>query len=66
MKLSAYLDKNEIKQGDFAKDVGCSQGRIAQLIAGDIPSMKLAQRIAAATKNKVSLQDWNDQEKQAA
>jgi transcriptional regulator with XRE-family HTH domain len=66
MKLSAYLERNEITQGDFAKNVGCSQGRIAQLIAGATPSMKLAQRIAAETNGKVSLQDWGDQNAKAA
>jgi transcriptional regulator with XRE-family HTH domain len=65
MKLSDYLKKFEIKQDDFAKRVGCTQGRIAQLIAGAIPSMQLAQKIASETNNKVPLGEWGCAEKAA-
>jgi len=60
MKLADYLARQELTQLEFATTVGVTQARIAQLIDGGTPSVRLAQRIAAATSGKVALGDWGD------
>jgi transcriptional regulator with XRE-family HTH domain len=65
MKLADYLEKKELTQLEFATTVGVTQARIAQLVDGGTPSVKLAQRIAAATGGKVGLSDWADEKKAA-
>jgi len=45
-------------QEQFARLVGVSQGRIAQLLHGDLPSMSLACRISHATDGEVAPNDW--------
>lgn len=59
MKLSDWLSKQEgLTQAAFADQVGCTQGRIAQIINGDLPSMHLAKRIRMATGGVVTPNDF--------
>lgn len=61
MKLSEWLANNGVSQSELARRLGITQGRISQLAAGAQPSLELANRIAAATGNKVGPQDYGDQ-----
>ena len=58
MKLADYLKTKKLSQEEFGLSVGCTQGRISQLVAGDMPSLELAQNIAKATNGKVGINDW--------
>lgn len=58
MNLSTYLIERKLTQQMFAELVGCSQGRVSQLLAGNLPSLDLAQRIAAVTNGAVGVADW--------
>jgi 3,4-dihydroxy 2-butanone 4-phosphate synthase / GTP cyclohydrolase II len=60
MKLAAWLANSGVSQSELARRLGISQGRVSQLAAGANPSLELAMRIAAATGNKVSPQDFKD------
>jgi transcriptional regulator with XRE-family HTH domain len=57
MQLSDWLAEKDQTQEAFAKVVGVTQGRIAQLLNGDLPSMALAMRIQDATGGAVALND---------
>ena len=61
MRLSEWLINSGVSQSEFARRLGVTQGRISQLVAGGQPSLELANRIAAATGNKVRPQDFGDQ-----
>ena len=61
MKLSDWLVNSGTSQSALARQLGITQGRISQLVAGAQPSLELANRIAAATGNKVRPQDFGDQ-----
>lgn len=65
MKLADYLNKHALSQSEFALRVGVTQGRIAQLVAGDLPSFKLAQRIQKESGGSVKVGDWGDGQKAA-
>jgi transcriptional regulator with XRE-family HTH domain len=59
MHLSAWISQQQgLTQREFAERVGVTQGRIAQLLSGDIPSMALAVRIRTETQGEVALDDW--------
>lgn len=66
MRLTDYLATHEITQQAFAERVGCTQGRISQLIAGALPSFELARTIAAVSDGEVSMQDWPESSEAAA
>ena len=66
MKLGLWLAKTAISQSAFARDLGITQGRVAQLVAGALPSLDLASRIAAATGNQVRPQDFQEMPMSAA
>ena len=61
MKLSEWLANSGTSQSDLARRLGVTQGRVSQLVAGALPSLDLAIKIAAATGNKVRAQDFGDQ-----
>ena len=61
MKLSDWLTNSGVSQSELARRLGITQGRISQIVAGAQPSLDLANRIAAATGNKVRPQDFGDQ-----
>lgn len=61
MKLSLWLANSGTSQSELARRLGITQGRVSQLVAGAQPSLELANRIAAATGNKVRPQDFGDQ-----
>ena len=61
MKLSTWLANSGTSQSELARRLGITQGRVSQLVAGAQPSLELANRIAAATGNKVRPQDFGDQ-----
>jgi len=61
MKLSEWLANSGSSQSDLARRLGVTQGRVSQLVAGALPSLDLANKIAAATGNKVRPADFGDQ-----
>ena len=61
MKLSEWLTNSGTSQSELARRLGITQGRVSQLVAGAQPSLELANKIAAATGNKVRPQDFGDQ-----
>ena len=61
MKLSEWLVNSGVSQSELARRLGITQGRVSQLVAGAQPSLELANRIAAATGNKVRPADFGDQ-----
>jgi 3,4-dihydroxy 2-butanone 4-phosphate synthase / GTP cyclohydrolase II len=61
MKLSAWLTYSGTSQSELARRLGITQGRVSQLVGGAQPSLELANKIAAATGNKVRPQDFGDQ-----
>lgn len=58
MQLSDWLQSRELTQEAFARIVGVTQGRIAQILQGDMPSMGLAARIHDATGGAVAPNDF--------
>ncbi len=60
MKLAEWLVNSGISQSELARRIGVTQGRISQIVAGAVPSLELANKIAAATGNKVRPQDFGD------
>ena len=62
MKLSEWLVNSGTSQSALARQLGITQGRVSQLVAGAQPSLELANKIAAVTGNKVRPQDFGDQD----
>ncbi|WP_421695828.1 3,4-dihydroxy-2-butanone-4-phosphate synthase [Aestuariivirga sp.] len=60
MKLSEWLVNSGTSQSELARQLGITQGRVSQLAAGAQPSLELANKIAAATGNKVRPADFGD------
>jgi 3,4-dihydroxy 2-butanone 4-phosphate synthase/GTP cyclohydrolase II len=58
MKLSNWLESAGLNQSELARELGITQGRVSQLIAGAKPSLDLAARIQSVTANKVRLIDF--------
>lgn len=58
MRLGDWLERTGTKQGDLASGVGVTQGRISQLLKGDLPSLALAQKIQAFTGGQVTPNDY--------
>jgi 3,4-dihydroxy 2-butanone 4-phosphate synthase/GTP cyclohydrolase II len=58
MKLEKWLEGSGLTQAELARALGVTQGRISQVLAGGRPSLDLAQRIQALTKNKVRPEDF--------
>jgi 3,4-dihydroxy 2-butanone 4-phosphate synthase/GTP cyclohydrolase II len=66
MRLSEWFKaQGGLTQQTFARTVGVTQGRIAQLLDGDLPSLPLAFRIAAATDGQVTPNDFFPQSEAA-
>ena len=61
MKLSEWLVNSGTSQSELARRLGVTQGRVSQLVGGALPSLDLANKISAATGNKVRAQDFGDQ-----
>ena len=61
MKLSEWLANSGTSQSELARRLGVTQGRVSQLVAGALPSLDLANKITAATGNKVRPSDFGDQ-----
>lgn len=61
MKLSDWLANSKVSQSELARRLGITQGRVSQLVGGALPSLELANRIAAATGHKVGPADFGDQ-----
>ena len=62
MKLAEWLINSGTSQSDLARRLGVTQGRVSQIVGGALPSLDLANKIAAATGNKVRPQDFGDQD----
>jgi len=60
MKLAEWLISSGISQSELARRLGITQGRVSQLAKGAVPSLELANKIAAATSGKVRPQDFGD------
>lgn len=58
MQLGAFLKKFGKTQGEFANEIGVTQGRVSQLLQGDDPSIKLIRKIKIASGGKVTERDW--------
>jgi transcriptional regulator with XRE-family HTH domain len=59
MRFSDWFREQEgLTQDAFARSVGVTQGRIAQLLSGDTPSFDLAARIHNATDGTVTPNDF--------
>jgi transcriptional regulator with XRE-family HTH domain len=59
MRFSVWFSTQEgLTQEAFAKSVGVTQGRIAQILTGDMPSMALAFEIMKATGGAVTPNDF--------
>lgn len=61
MKLSEWLVNSGMSQSELARHLRITQGRVSQLVAGALPSLDLANRIAAVTGHKVRPSDFGDQ-----
>ncbi|HEY7765696.1 MAG TPA: 3,4-dihydroxy-2-butanone-4-phosphate synthase [Aestuariivirgaceae bacterium] len=61
MNLEKWLEGSGLTQAELARALGITQGRISQVLAGGRPSLDLAQRIQALTKNKVRPEDFVEQ-----
>lgn len=58
-KLDTYLASKNIRQADFALEVGTTQATISKLIKGAAaPSLSLALRIEEATDGEVPCASW--------
>lgn len=57
MRLSDWLDQNDITQKAFAKRLGLTQGRISQVCTGGTDSLRLANRISDETSGQVAISD---------
>jgi 3,4-dihydroxy 2-butanone 4-phosphate synthase / GTP cyclohydrolase II len=60
MKLSEWLANSATSQSELARQLGVTQGRISQIVAGEQPSLDLAMKIAGLTNNQVRPQDFKD------
>ena len=62
MRFAKWFDRQRKQEGltqqAFASEVGITQGRVAQLLKGDLPSMQLAFRITHATDGEVEPNDF--------
>lgn len=59
MRFSDWFSAQQgLTQDAFAKRVGVTQGRIAQILNGDMPSMTLAIVISRATDGAVTPNDF--------
>lgn len=56
--LAKWLLRVGMKQGEAAKAMGISQGRISQIIQGEWPSKKTAEKIIFLTNGAVSPADY--------
>ena len=60
MKLEQYLEQYHVRQADFAKSVGVSQGYVSQVLSGKYkPKGKNAIRWSAATPWLVTPHELN-------
>lgn len=70
MRLSEYLRQSGIKQGAFAEAIGVTQGRVSQLLNGELPSfdraLDLIRRIEAATNGMVTASDFRSSDSEVA
>jgi 3,4-dihydroxy 2-butanone 4-phosphate synthase/GTP cyclohydrolase II len=58
MKLSDWLEHSGTTQAELARLLGITQGRVSQVLAGDKPSLELANRIRTVTENQVRPEDF--------
>jgi predicted transcriptional regulator len=59
MKLNQYLVKNEMKQSEFAKELGVCQATVHKwMYSLSVPSGKRIMEIHKKTKGEVSVDDW--------
>jgi len=58
MQFSKWFHEQGFTQEALAQRLGVTQGRIAQLLRGDLPSMQLAARIAKITDGEVTANDF--------
>lgn len=66
MRLADWFIETKKTQQWLAEQVGVTQGRIAQIVRGDVPPLPLAARIEKATGQQVTLRDFLPSEESAA
>ena len=63
MTLSEYLKANAIRQADFARRIGVTQGTVSRLCSGRlVPDMEAAARIQFETNGAVPVAVWVPEE----
>lgn len=58
MKLADYLRDAEVKDEDFAVQIGCDRSTVSRIRRGQLPTYALMKRIALATGGKVRPDDY--------
>jgi transcriptional regulator with XRE-family HTH domain len=59
MRLRDWMNRNGMKQDQFARETGIGQSTLSQFCTGARrPSLKMMGRIAAATRGEVTPNDW--------
>lgn len=59
MKLGKYMEKNGIKDAEFAEQIGKDRSLVSRYRRGEvIPSLDVIARIEAATSKAVSFRDF--------
>ncbi len=66
MTLSEWLTKADLRQEDFGKRVGLSQGRISQIVKEGTTSLRTALAIERETDGEVTLRELLRETKGAA
>ena len=62
MKLAAWLQRERIKNRDFAERIGVAQSTISRLCNGTRhPTLRMAVRISDETRGEVAPHDWINQ-----
>jgi transcriptional regulator with XRE-family HTH domain len=58
MTLSQYLNTKNIRQAEFARLIGATQGTVSKLSKDRQPSLDLAAKIERATDGAVPASSW--------
>lgn len=67
--LEKFLADSGMSKSEFARQIGCSPGRVSQLLNDfpkERPGRDLIQRIETATGGKVTFKDWFEKNVSAA
>ena len=59
MALREYIELNGLKHCFFAKEIGVQPNCLSRVLAGYVPTLKMAIDIEKYTKGKISVYDWD-------